>query len=288
MGGARQDIEAHIARLHSGGRLRVWSLLVTFFGDAVAPRGGRVALSVLQDAMALLNIEAGAVRTAMSRLAGDGWVEREREGRLSFYALSPKGRYAFDEATRRIYAPGPPDWAGEWSVIIPPSHLETALGNILKANGFVQTGQAYLRPETANSENVDDLTSDALVIHGTGTAFPSGLIRLWEPETLTRQYEAFMANWQGFNPSGLSPAQAMAARTLLIHDWRRIVLRDPDLPADLLPDDWPGNQALEMIRPLYTSVADASERWLDEAGLPPATHAGAVSSRFIVLRNIAD
>jgi phenylacetic acid degradation operon negative regulatory protein len=87
MGGARQDIEAHIARLHSGGRLRVWSLLVTFFGDAVAPRGGRVALSVLQDAMALLNIEAGAVRTAMSRLAGDGWVEREREGRLSFYEL---------------------------------------------------------------------------------------------------------------------------------------------------------------------------------------------------------
>jgi phenylacetic acid degradation operon negative regulatory protein len=97
-----------------------------------------------------------------------------------------------------------------------------------------------------------------------------------------------MANWQRFNPAGLTPAQAMAARTLLIHDWRRIVLRDPDLPADLLPDDWPGNHALEMIRPLYAGLADASERWLDEAGLPPATQAGAVNSRFIVLRNIAD
>jgi phenylacetic acid degradation operon negative regulatory protein len=115
----------------------VWSLLVTFFGDAVAPRGGRVALSVLQDAMALLNIEAGAVRTAMSRLAGDGWVEREREGRLSFYELSPKGRYAFDEATRRIYAPGPPDWSGEWIIAITDADGH---GDILRAHGFVPLG----------------------------------------------------------------------------------------------------------------------------------------------------
>jgi phenylacetic acid degradation operon negative regulatory protein len=50
-----QDIATHIARLHGNGRLRVWSLIVTFFGDAVALRGGRVALSVLQD-LSLIHI----------------------------------------------------------------------------------------------------------------------------------------------------------------------------------------------------------------------------------------
>lgn len=281
MGGARQDIEAHIARLHARGRLRVWSLLVTFFGDAVNPRGGRVALSVLQDAMALLNIEAGAVRTALSRLATDGWVEREREGRLSFYELSSQGRFAFDEATKRIYSPGPPDWQGEWTIAITDAdHTDR-----LRAHGFVPLGgPAWVKA----GDEPGEPPGDVLVIRGHGNDFPPGLIRLWEPEALARQYQSFMANWQGFNPGSLTPAQAMVARTLLVHDWRRIVLRDPDLPAALLPDDWPGTNALEMIRPLYAGLAVQSERWLDQAGLPPATHAGAVISRFVVLRNIAD
>jgi phenylacetic acid degradation operon negative regulatory protein len=282
MGETVQDIETHIARLHSGGRLRVWSLLVTFFGDAVTPRGGRVALGALQDAMALLGIEAGAVRTALSRLAGDGWVEREREGRLSFYALSSHGRYAFDEATRRIYSPCPPDWDGEWTIAITDADGH---GDRLRAHGFVPLGgPAWIK---AGDEHGDP-PSDVLVIRGAGTAFPPELIRLWDTAKLAAQYEAFLANWQGFDPAGLSPAHAMAARTLLIHDWRRIVLRDPDLPAALLPDDWAGSAALELVRPLYAGLVEASEQWLDQAGLPPATSAGAVVSRFIVLRNIAE
>jgi phenylacetic acid degradation operon negative regulatory protein len=80
----------------------------------------------------------------------------------------------------------------------------------------------------------------------------------------------------------------MAARTLLIHDWRRIVLRDPDLPAGLMPGNWPGVVALDLTRRLYAGLADQSERWLDAAGLPPPTSAGAINSRFNVLQNIAE
>ncbi len=89
-----------VADLHERGRLRVWSLVVTFFGDAVAPRGGRVALAVLQDVMGRLGVEAGALRTALSRLAADQWVMREKAGRNSLYALDGHGRHAFDQATR--------------------------------------------------------------------------------------------------------------------------------------------------------------------------------------------
>ena len=281
MGGARQDIETHINRLHSGGRLRVWSLIVTFFGDAVNPRGRRVALSVLQDAMALLNVEAGAVRTALSRLAKDGWVERARDGRLSFYQLSPQGRFAFDEATRRIYSPGPPDWRGEWTIAI----TDADHADRMRAHGFVPLGgPAWIKA----GEEPGEPPQDVLVIRGHGTAFPPGLIRLWEPETLARQYDTFIADWLGFDPANLSPAQAMAARTLLIHDWRRLVLRDPHLPAALLPDDWPGSRALDLVRRLYIQVAGPSECWLDDAGLPAATSTGTIGARFNVLRNIAE
>ncbi|MET0169130.1 MAG: phenylacetic acid degradation protein, partial [Aliihoeflea sp.] len=73
---AQRALESMIDRLHQRGRLRVGSLVVTMFGDAIAPRGGRVALGVLQDLMGRLRVEPGALRTAMSRLASDGWVIR--------------------------------------------------------------------------------------------------------------------------------------------------------------------------------------------------------------------
>jgi hypothetical protein len=41
------------------------------------------------------------VRTAMSRLAADGWLERRKAGRNSFYRLAGKGRQTFDAATRQ-------------------------------------------------------------------------------------------------------------------------------------------------------------------------------------------
>jgi phenylacetic acid degradation operon negative regulatory protein len=281
MGGARQDIETHVARLHTNGRLRVWSLIVTFFGDAIALRGGRVALSVLQEAMALLGIEQGAVRTALSRLAKDGWVVRDRDGRLSYYELSPQGRFAFDEATRRIYSAGPTEWRGDWTVVI----TDTDHSDRLREQGFVPLGgPAWLKPGMAASK----LPADVLVIHGQGTAFPPGLLHLWDTDKLAAQYDAFIAGWRQFNATGLEPGQAMAARTLLIHDWRRIVLRDPNLPADLLLRNWPGTTALDLTRRLYAGLADQSERWLDAAGLPPATSAGGMAGRFNVLRNIAE
>ena len=55
---------------------------------------------------------SGVVRTAMSRLAADGWLERNKVGRNSFYRLDEKGRQTFDTATRHIYDPPPSDWTG--------------------------------------------------------------------------------------------------------------------------------------------------------------------------------
>ncbi|MEL6795067.1 MAG: phenylacetic acid degradation protein, partial [Pseudomonadota bacterium] len=101
-----------IERLHGEGRLRVWSLAVTIFGDAVAPRGGSIAMSDLSTLLERLGAEPGAVRTAMSRLARDGYVERAKDGRRSFYRLAPAAAAEFQRATARIYAAQPADWSG--------------------------------------------------------------------------------------------------------------------------------------------------------------------------------
>ena len=279
------DIERHIARLHRNGRLRVWSLIITFFGDAVALRGGRVALSALQDAMGLLRIEPGAVRTALSRLAREGWVEREREGRLSFYKLTGQGRAAFDEPTKRIYAGAAPGWDGKWTVVV-EARVRPAeeVAAVLRDRGFVALGgRAWLKA----GGNTGGLPDDVLVISGTGSDLPAPLLSLWQLDEHAAQYSAFIDNWRSFGATeDLPPGDCMAARTLLIHDWRRIVLRDPQLPDALLPAGWIGHEARKLVRQTYHGLLPRSENWLDANGLPDQAGPEALKQRFNVLRNI--
>jgi phenylacetic acid degradation operon negative regulatory protein len=273
-----------IARLHERGRPRVWSLVITIFGDAVVPRGGRVALQALQDIMGRLRIEAGALRTAMSRLAADHWVMRERDGRNSFYRLAEEGRHAFDLATRRIYAAGPPDWDGTWTVVVAPQASSNGLSGRMEEAGFLRVeSSVYLRP--GNISATAEEFAGMLVIHGSSVEHPEAMRMLWPSEEIAVAYAAFIEAHRPLLDSlkrgGASrPLDAMAARTLLLHDWRRIVLRDPGLPLALLPKDWAGEEARSLARDIYGRLAEPSETWLTQAGLPPLANPREFGGRF--------
>ena len=81
------------------------------------------------------------------------------------------------------------------------------------------------------------------------------------------------------------PATACMLRLLLIHEYRRLMLRDPDLPAQLLPADWPGQAARMLCKEIYRRLLAPSEQHLDELfqladGTTPPTLPGALSARF--------
>ncbi|MEP6972195.1 MAG: PaaX family transcriptional regulator C-terminal domain-containing protein, partial [Betaproteobacteria bacterium] len=59
-----------------------------------------------------------------------------------------------------------------------------------------------------------------------------------------------------------APAEAFVARSLLIHEYRRVLLRDPNLPKVFLPADWPGVQARRLCEELYSGLLKASETYL--------------------------
>ena len=54
---------------------------------------------------------------------------------------------------------------------------------------------------------------------------------------------------------------AFIGRTVLIHEYRRILLHDPDVPEALLPADWPGTQARKRCARIYLSLCKAADRW---------------------------
>jgi len=64
------------------------------------------------------------------------------------------------------------------------------------------------------------------------------------------------------NARNLDPEQCFVVRTLLMHEFRRTLLRDPQLPDQLLPHDWPGNAARQLCHELYVLTHREAENHL--------------------------
>lgn len=271
--------------------LRGGSLIVTIFGDAIMARGGAVALGSLIGLGELFGLNERLVRTASARLAHDGWLEARRVGNLSEYALSQRGREEFAEATLRIYGEPAPHWSGRWTLIVLPPATAAARRRLRKElawHGFGElTSGVFAHPEVRASDlalqlrNVD-LPAGALVFEAdlAGHAPPAKLIDFgWDLLDLARRYRQFadlFADAAALVPTtAVDPRTGFILRTLLIHDYRRLHLRDPLLPTSLLPVDWPGIKAAALCRDIYTSVFDASENFLSASAsrldgpLPP-------------------
>ena len=86
---------------------------------------------------------------------------------------------------------------------------------------------------------------------------------------------AFVDGFAPLATEGLAPAAALGLRLLLVHVFREIALRDPLLPPELLPADWPGPAARALFARLYRALSPRAEaavaaRFRDRDGpLPP-------------------
>jgi phenylacetic acid degradation operon negative regulatory protein len=110
-----------IARFLTTDPPRSKSLVMTIFGDAIAPHGARLWLGSLIELVAPMGATDRLVRTSVFRLAQEGWLVASREGRRSSYALLPEARPRFERANRRIYAPPGLDWDGRWTLVMAPN-----------------------------------------------------------------------------------------------------------------------------------------------------------------------
>src|SRR6186713_801700 len=261
---------------------RTGSIIITVFGDAIVPRGGSVWLGTLLEFFKAIDIDSGVVRTAMSRLAADGWLERDKVGRNSFYRLAGKGRQTFDAATRHIYDLQPSGWTGRFELLLIGNGGDRdASREALKNAGFGSPlPGVWVAP---SGVPVPDEASGAIRLE-VSAEDDSGRRLLSESWPLQRTADAYLKFMKTFEPlrswigrrEKLSDADAFTARILLIHHYRRVVLRDPLLPDSLLPADWPGRAARALCGEIYRALLGPSEQWLDGHGtnekgpLPPA------------------
>lgn len=265
------------------------SLIVSLFGDAVLPRGGGIWLGSLIRLLEPLGMNERLVRTAVFRLVKEGWLETETHGRRSNYRLTPSGRRRFEEASRHIYASNAPTWDRRWRLILVVGDIEPKdreqLRRALFWQGFGALGnQCFVHPGADLAAALDTLAADGMEEHlkqlmplmaadirsGLAAGNADLVGRAWDLSGLAGDYRAFVDTYRplldGMRHERHDERMAESAfllRVLLIHDYRRLLLRDPELPDVLLPAGWPGHEARLLCKDIYRRLWAPSEFHLE-------------------------
>ncbi|MBT8103348.1 MAG: phenylacetic acid degradation operon negative regulatory protein PaaX [Gammaproteobacteria bacterium] len=291
---ACQDL---ISEFRSRPTLRSGSLITTVFGDAIAPRGGTVWLGSLIKVMAEFGLNERRVRTAVFRLAKDGWLRSDQIGRRSYYSLTEQGRERFEQATHRIYGTPASHWDGDWCLLL-LSGLDTATREIVRKEcGWLGFGPVSANVLAHPSPDLGELditirrlgVTDRLVVMrgqsiGSEIAMRELTRNCWSLDDIDARYEAFVARFRPLmralaGKTQLTEKSAFIVRTLLIQEYRKVLLRDPVLPVELLPPNWHGVAAYQLCRNLYRIVHARADAYLDDTietadgPLPPPTPA---------------
>ena len=264
--------------------VRANSLLISIFGDSICPHGGTVWLGSLIKLVEPLGINQRLVRTSVFRLTQEGILGSEQVGRRSYYSLTPKGLRQFATASMRIYNNRKPGWDGHWRLIF------TGLADITQQErntirqellwlGFGRLAPGVFGHPTAELGPVKTLVAElglenkvAMMLADAADdnmSTPSSALvkQCFEMESMDNAYDAFI---EVFEPLLVAARAAdtfdermsFILRTLLIHDFRRILLSEPELPFELIPEDSSSHRAWRITQEIYKLIAAPAERFL--------------------------
>ena len=257
------------------------SALFDLYGDHLRERGGVAPIAALVRLMAALDVAAPAVRTAVSRMARQGWLVPTPTERGPGYALTDRATRRLDEAASRIYrSHGERPWDGRWAIALLPHTADRS------RRERVQRGLEYLgyrqlhqdtwvaprpTPELESVTRAESLSPTCFIAEHVGN--DAELIALWQPEELADRYQQWLDKAErtvlaaGDDPDDET---AFAARSELVHEWRKFLFADPGLPRQLLPADWPGDAAASYFDANAARLAPGAARFVSQCLAGPA------------------
>lgn len=252
--------------------------LLTLFGDVVRPAGGSAWLGALTAVMDELGVAPATTRQALRRLSHQELVVAERHGRRAAYTVTEDGLARLDEAAERIYRAEPRDWDGRWRLLTWTFEEEHRAARDALRRELGWLGYGTVGTSTYCCPWDRDRLGVALAKHGahgsvdTFTADYDGddaelAARAYDLSALRDLHEQFLRRfhpWRAQRVEHLLPMQRLSRRVELVHEWRRTLFLDPGLPAELVPDDWLGTDAVTLFSELYGRLEfPAWEAWAD-------------------------
>ena len=218
---------------------RVWSLLVTIFGDLALAKDARLSGASVNALTAAIGIKPEATRVALHRLRKEGWIESHRTGRQSKYSLTANGRTETMAARPRVYATT--SSSRQPAVVIDKAGAET------DTNQSVQV----LTSIWVHTLPVESETAWVLPI---GDAIPNWVRDKFCPVEAQTASQRLAESLVSIDATRLDALQATALRSVIVHEWRRLILRVPDFPDACFPDGWRGAECRAVVMDLLAHL----------------------------------
>jgi|SRR5690625_1187665 len=255
---AAQQLVQNIIEQHN---ISAASFIVTLYGDVVEPRGGVLWMGSMIQACAAVDITENQVRTAVSRLVRAGQFQGERLGRRSFYRLTAAARDEFNYAAQVIYALKA---VQQWQMVYVGG--DDTLMRRLRRLGYVS-----LNPRLALGPDHTPLPQDILVwqiqlVQGQNQ-FADFIAEHWDLAQYEQAYQQFIELFQPVAGwvSQLTPQLALTLRLLMVHQYRQVVLRTPQLPAPVVPEHSLAMQARALFARLYARLSKVADQFIASA-----------------------
>ncbi len=261
------------------------SLIISLYGDALLHRGGEVWLGSLAAMLEGLGFGERFVRTALFRLNKEGWLEVSRVGRRSYYRLTESGLRQARRAESKIYREGQPSWDGKWLLLLSEGLEKNTLQQVKKElmwQGFGALAPSLMASPSQRLTEVQSLLHDYGVAENvicfeasaplqlSRTALRARVESCWQLSDKNARYEEFITSFRPLLPllrdagDELTPEHCFQIQLLLIHFYRRVVLKDPLLPDELLPPHWLGQSARQLCINIYQRVAPGAQLFVSE------------------------
>lgn len=261
-------------------------LVFSLFGEYLLDRPGPIWVGSLIELLAPFDLSENAVRTALSRTARNGWLETERHGRNSYYALSARGRRLLEEGAERIHHP-PRDeqWDGRWTLIeysIPEEERafrDRLRDRLLWLGCGSLGGGVWLSPHPVEIPVREAAAELGLETHvevfradHVGFSDRNGLVRkAWDLSAIDARYAEFVQRHRphyfrsrlAVVQGSLSPEEAFVRCLELVHEYREFPSIDPFLPQALLSDDWSGERAALLFERYHALLREPADRHVD-------------------------
>jgi len=205
----------------------------------------------------LFGIAEGTVRVALSRMVAAGDL-RQTDGS---YALTTRllVRQARQDESR---TPRTVPWSGGWEIAVVatperrPAAERTALRQAMAALRLAELREgSWLRPANLDRPRPAVVTDQCTWFTGTPDDDPGALAgRLWDLTGWAGRARALSA--------ALDRARTHADRFTVAAAALRHLLADPLLPAELLPENWPGEQLRRDYAEFETELRDLLRQYL--------------------------
>lgn len=248
------------------------SALFDVYGDHLRSRGGRAPVAAVVRMLDPVGIAAPAVRTAISRMVMQGWLEPVQLSGGRGYAATEQANRRLDQAGDRIYRRTEPDWDGTWQLaFVHPPSLRSARNRLRADLAFV--GYAELAdnvwvspfPRTELASVLE--RAGATVRTARAQEFDPPPTGAWDLAALHAAYSRWLSSAADLVAGHLGghddqDEAAFAARFHLVHEWRKFLFADPGLPPSLLPDDWPGRAAAQLFAREASRLKPGSDRFV--------------------------